>query len=193
MKKIMCMAMAAMAGGMAQPIVEPMVVVPVAPVIIAASGDWTGGYAGAALGYGNLKVSGANADSHEGIAGVNAGYRHDFGMLVLGGELSYSKNDIGIKGKSNQINSTTAAQLMVGADLGRTLVYVAGGVSQANARIAGTTASDNGYFAGLGADFALNDKWTVGGEVTSGKYNDFHNSGINLKDTSLQIKLGYRF
>ncbi len=184
--------MAAMAGGPVQPIVEPMVAMPAAPVMMTGS-NWTGAYAGATLGFGRFRANQGAKDGNQGIAGVHAGYRHDFGTMVLGGELGYSKNDIGLKGGDNQINSTVSAQMMLGADLGRSLAYVAGGVSRANGEIDGNKGTENGYFAGIGMDYALTDKWTLGGEVIASKYNDFKGSGIDLNNTSLLMKLGYRF
>ena len=199
MKKIVYVALlasslpvAAFAGGMAQPVVEP-VVAPPAPVMMAPSEDWTGVYAGATLAYGRIDAKGGNDDGKAAALGLDLGYRRDFGTLVVGGEVSLSKNDLGIKSGQDQINSAAEAQLSLGADLGKTLVYVAGGVARASASLGGNTAYDNGYFGAVGADYMLNDKWTVGGELKSSKYNDFDNSGINLKDTSLGLKVGMRF
>ncbi|MBC7477766.1 MAG: porin family protein [Pseudorhodobacter sp.] len=200
MKKILYLAltaatmlpMAAMAGGMAQPVVEPVVQAP-APVVMAPSFDWSGAYSGASLGFGKVNSNGGNSDAKEGIFGLNLGYRRDFGSLVLGGEVSISKNDIGVSSGKDQLNSALQGQVTLGADLGKTLVYVAGGVARANASVDGETSYDNGYFAGLGADYMLNDKFTVGAEVKSSHYNDFSNSGINLKDTSVEAKVGFRF
>lgn len=183
---------AAQAGGMDQPVVEPVIVQPAAPVYAAPNGDWTGAYVGASLGFGPFTATG-QPDGEEGIAGLNLGYRRDFGTIVLGGELSYSKNDIGASAGENQINTSTAAKLMLGADMGRTLVYVSGGASQAEVQLAGGTATDTGYFGGLGVDYALTDSWTVGGEVIASQYNDFDNSGIDIQDTTLNFKVGYRF
>lgn len=70
----------AVAGSLADPIVEPM---PVMPVYEPAS-DWTGFYAGA---NGGLGITGGV--TYWG-AGVHAGYLHDMGDFVLGGELSYN-------------------------------------------------------------------------------------------------------
>ena len=50
----------AMAGGMATPIVEPTIA-PAAPVVMQRGGDWTGGYVGAQLGYGDVSAYGAAA------------------------------------------------------------------------------------------------------------------------------------
>lgn len=180
------------AGGLDQPVAEPVIIQPVAPILVAPGADWTGAYAGASLGFGTFSSTGA-PDGDEGIAGLNLGYRKDFGKVVLGGELSYSKNDIGAKAGENQINTSTAAKLMLGADMGRTLVYVSGGASQAEVQLAGGTATDTGYFGGLGVDYALTDAWTVGGEVIASRYDDFDNSGIDINDTTLNFKVGYRF
>ena len=57
----------------------------------------------------------------------------------------------------------------------------------------GSTGFGTGHSIELGADFMLNDKFTVGGEFVSSKYNDFRNSGVDLKDTSLGMKVGMRF
>jgi len=199
MKKILYLAltatmlpMAAMAGGMAQPVVEPVVQAP-APMVMAPGLDWSGAYSGASLGFGKVNADGGNSDAHEGIFGLNLGYRKDFGKVVLGGEVSVSKNDIGIGSGDDQINSALQGQVSLGADLGKTLVYVAGGVARANASVDGSTGYGNGYFAGIGADYMLNDKFTVGAEVKSSHFNDFNNSGINLKATSVEMKVGFRF
>lgn len=184
------MPFAAFAGGMDQPVMEAPVVADAAPVMVSPNGDWNGAYVGGTLGFGNIT---SPTTAREGILGINLGYRRDFGKLVLGGELGYSKNDLGANSADDQINSTTTGQLMLGADLGRTLVYVAGGVSRAEATLGGLTASDTGYFGGLGVDYALSDRWTVGGEITSSLYKDFNNSGSDLKDTSVLFKVGMRF
>lgn len=199
MNKIMYLAlaastlpMAALAGGMAQPVIEAPVQM-AAPVMVAPGMDWTGAYAGASLGYGNIIATDGNSDGDGGFAGLNLGYRKDFGSLVLGGELGVTKNDIGVRGGDDQLNSELSAQVSLGADLGQTLVYVAGGVARGNASVDGDTSYDNGYFAGVGVDYLLNDKFTVGGEFKSSTYNDFGNSGINLKDNSVGMKVGMRF
>ncbi|MEO8241000.1 MAG: porin family protein [bacterium] len=182
--------MAAMAGGPAVPTMEPAIIPPAAPVVYAPSVDWTGFYAGGSLGYG--KFTGGN-DGQSALAGIDLGYRRDFGKAVVGAELSYDKNNIGENSANDQINSTTGIKLLAGYDMGRTLVYASIGAAQAEAQIGGVTATDNGYSAGIGVDYALSDKWTVGGEIQSHRYDDFNNSGVNLKDTSLEMKVGFRF
>lgn len=184
--------MAVLAGGAAQPIIEPVLVVPAA-VVVMPGVDWTGGYVGATLGYGDVTADGGPEDAEAATVGLNLGYRRDFGQFVLGGELNYSHDDINVKSGLDQVNSTTGAQLMLGADLGQTLVYVSGGYARANATVAGISGTDDGYSVGLGADYLLNDKWTVGAEAKSFTYADFNNSGVDLKNMTVGVKIGMRF
>ncbi len=184
--------MTATAVGMNRPIPEPGFDTAL-PVILADGNDWTGSYAGAALGFGGVNAPGGNDDAKGTYIALDLGYRRDFGMVVLGGEISLTKNDLGVDGNSDQINSSSAAQVMLGADLGQTLIYVSSGIARANASVSGSTGVGTGYTIGLGADFMLNDKYTVGGELVSSKYNDFRNSGVALEDTSIGMKAGIRF
>ena len=184
---------AAMAGGVAVPVAEPQIAAPMA--VAPQPTDWTGFYTGLSLGMGNSYGSTAGNGGNMGIAGVNLGYRRDMGRVVLGGELSYDKDDIkqGSSGSGSAIKNTTALKLTVGMPVGRALVYGALGVARADASLAGVSATDTGYTAGIGADYAVTDKWTIGGELAMDRYNDFNNTGVDLKDTTLKVKVGLRF
>lgn len=94
---------AAHAGGVAPAPQEPLVMAP-APVAVS---DWTGGYAGASLGYGTVDADGIlelededfdfgdddpdafdlDIDGDGAIGGIYGGYQYDFGQFVVGGEL----------------------------------------------------------------------------------------------------------
>lgn len=187
--------MAAMAGGMAAPVTEPPVTAPVPAAVAEQPVDWGGFYGGLSLGLGHSSGSVTGNGGDMGIAGVNLGYRYDMGKAIVGGELSYDKDNVG---KSNsttgsQINNTAALKLLVGTDIGRTLVYGTVGVAHADARLGGVSGSDTGYTAGIGADYALNQQWTLGGELAADRYNNFNGSGVDLKDTTLKVKVGFRF
>lgn len=183
---------AAMAGGMAVPVTEP-VVMAVAPTMAPVSSDWAGFYTGVSIGFGHSYTSGIKQDGKLRSGGVNLGYRADMGGLVLGGELSYSKDDVKVNAIDNTINNTTELKLIVGKSLGQTLVYGTAGVARANAQIAGVRGTSNGYTLGLGADYALNSKLSIGGELAANRYNNFDKSGVTLKDSTFMMKIGYRF
>ena len=185
----------AFAGGMSEPSPEPMV----APVIFApVTANWTGFYAGAQLGYGD--VSGdlpttplsTSLDGNGAIGGLHAGYRYDFGQFVTGVELAYNTANIDL-GTAGELDSVTQLKLMGGYDLGQTLVYATAGAAHAKTTIGGVDRSDNGWLIGVGMDYAINDAWTLGGELTHHRFDDFDGTGADVRANLLQVKLGYRF
>lgn len=183
---------AALAGGMTEPAPEPMVEAAAVPVA-APSGDWTGGYVGAQLGYGNLGSAGTALDGNGAIGGVHAGYRLDYGQIVAGAELSYDAAKIDLGTAGDTLDNVAKLKLSAGYDLGNTLLYVSGGAVRASATVGGADLSDSGYFLGLGADYALNDQWTVGGEIANHHFSDFGGSGADIDAATVQARVSYRF
>jgi len=182
------MAAPAFAGGLSQPVMEPA---PIAPVTYAApSQDWTGGYVGAQLGYADGKYGAAKGN--HGTYGLRAGYDWDFGNWVAGAGVDWDKTDLGLGG-TDKIDSIARLKLRAGADLGKTLVYVTAGPAQAKANIGGASHTDTGWFAGVGADYAINQKWTVGAEILQNEFNDFANLGTTASATTAAVNVGFRF
>jgi len=181
----------ALAGNLTPPAPEPVIAAPApAPV----GHDWTGGYVGAQLGYGNLDTSGAADVSGDGaIGGVHAGYDYDFGQWVLGGEVEFDAADISLSGGAGKLNSVARLKLRGGYDLGQTLIYGTGGAAYADASLGGNGANDTGYFVGLGAEHMLNDNWSVGGEVLYHRFDNFDGSGIDINATTAEARVSLRF
>lgn len=180
----------AMAGGMATPIVEPTIA-PAAPVVMQRGGDWTGGYVGAQLGYGDVSA-GAN-DGTGATYGVHGGYDHDFGRWVAGVGLDWDKTDIDLGAGTGSLDDIARLKFRVGADLGRTLVYATAGPARASASVGAINDTDSGWYAGIGADYGLNDRWTVGGEVLTNQFDNFGGTGIDVEATTVTAKVGLRF
>ncbi len=183
----------AFAGGMTTPIEEPIVAP--APVIAPtrADGDWSGFYTGIQLGYGDVNSSTDTLDGNGLIGGVHAGYRFDFGTYVVGAELDYDASKIDLGAGADELDSVTRLKLQAGADLGRTYLYGTLGAAYADATVGGVSLNDNGYFAGLGADYAVSDNWSVGSELLFHKFDNFDGSGVDLDVTTIKAKLSYQF
>lgn len=182
----------AFAGGLTEPVLAPPVA---APVIIAAptrrSADWTGFYAGAQLGYGQLTADGI--EDADGVTyGVHAGYLYDLGNVVLGGELDYDMTEIGFVAPAVDLNSVARLKLRVGYDAGRFLPYVVAGAARADVSGALDGTSD-GAFAGVGVDYQLSDSFRVGGEVLAHQFDDLVSSGINAEATTISLRASYNF
>jgi len=146
--------------------------------------DWTGGYVGAQLGYGD--VSGfASGDGL--LGGVHAGYNYDFGAWVLGGELDYDFANIDVTGGT--LDDVARAKLRAGVDLGSSLLYATAGYAHAGTSLG----NDSGYFAGIGLSYALSNTLMLSGEVLEHRFNDFGGPGADLDATTLTARISYRF
>ncbi len=182
----------ALAGGPVVAISEPIIVA--APVPVQTGGEWGGFYVGAQLGYGDVDSNGAGLDGSGAIGGVHAGYRYDLGTAVVGGEIDYdiASIDLGTVA-GDQLDSVARLKLMAGADLGRTLVYGTAGYAYAKANVGGFDLSDNGWFAGLGADYAISDRLRVGGELLTHKFDNFDGTGDNFDVMTAKAKVSFAF
>jgi opacity protein-like surface antigen len=180
----------AFAGGLTEPVAEP-VIVPVA-IAVPVSADWTGFYAGAQLGYGDANTDVAGVEGNGAFGGIHGGYRYDFGQFVAGAELAYNGSDIDL-GTTGKLDDLTQLKFTAGYDLGKTLVYGTVGASYANATVGGVEYNDTGYVFGVGMDYAINDKWTVGGELARNSFDNFDGTGLDAGGNTAQIRVGYRF
>jgi outer membrane immunogenic protein len=183
----------AFAGGLGDVAPEPAVVAYDAPVQANTGGEWGGGYVGAQIGYGDIKSGGAGLDGNGTIGGVFAGYRADFGKFVAGAELNYDVSNIDLGASVGTLDNVTRLKLIGGADLGSALLYGTVGAAYAEASVGAATLKDNGYFVGVGVDYMLNDNWSVGGEYLAHRFNDFDNSGVDLKVNTVEAKVSYKF
>lgn len=181
----------ALAGGPTVVEPEPVITAPVEPVI--ASADWSGFYAGAQLGYADVDSNGAGLDGNGWLGGVHAGYRWDFGQYVAGAELDYDSADIDLGGTGATLDDVARIKLMGGAEFGNSLLYATAGAAYADATVGTASLSDNGWFIGAGMDVAINDSWTVGGELLQHQFDDFDGSGVDLDATTLKAKVSLRF
>ncbi|MFN6008097.1 MAG: outer membrane protein [Paracoccaceae bacterium] len=183
----------AFAGGPTVVADEPMIV-PVTEAYVAPGLDWSGAYVGAQIGYGDVDSNGAALDGNDWFGGVHAGYRWDLGTWVAGTELSYDATNIGLGAVAgNELSDVLALKLQAGREIGNSLVYGSLGAAQANATVGGVDLSDTGMVYGVGFDYAVNERWTVGGEVTQHDFNDFDGTTTDFDATTLKAKVGLRF
>lgn len=178
-----------MAGSMAEPIVESQPMVQTVPVV--ASTDWTGGYIGGQLGYGNIDADVEDGDGF--LGGLHAGYQQDLGTWVVGGEVDYDWADIDLDNDAGSLNNVGRVKLRGGYDLGSTLVYGTVGAAYADAEVGGTDFSDWGWLAGIGVDYRLSDAVSVGGELLYHKFDDFDDTGLDVDATTLAARVSYHF
>lgn len=149
--------------------------------------NWSGFYVGAHGGWGSgdydyIFPSGVNvgASTSGGFGGIQAGYNWDLGGIILGaeGDLSFGS----ISGTSTcpnpafscdaRVNFLSTIRGRVGLPIDNFMPYLTAGVAFGNVRRHSsngvTTLTDSrtltGWTAGLGAEVALSDGWSLGGE-----------------------------
>lgn len=178
---------AALAGSLQDPVVETPVAMP-APVAMDA-GDWTGFYTGLQLGYADADGPGA-LDGSDNAYGFHAGYDHDFGRFVLGGELDYDKTNLDLGGGQGEIDSVARLKVKGGYDLGNTLVYATAGMARADTSLGDET----GPFAGIGVTHKVSERYSIGAELLEHRFSDVGGvAGNDLDATTFSIRGSLRF
>ncbi len=191
--------------------------------------DWAGLYAGATLGYGfsgddrlgirdairgtqlgdagKMSISGAQA-------GLRIGYRWQRGSVVFGPELGFTAADISdsasgvVDGIAYTGESTVSDLLALRFKTGFVttsglMVFGTLGVARASVdyRLNGLSAdyTATGYIAGLGVEKAINDRWSLTGEleyISLGKETRTFGpvtTEATPSHTSVNVGLNYRF
>ena len=177
-----------LAAGPTTPIADPIppTAPPPAPVV-ATGGDWTGGYAGVQLGYGDIDGTGT-ADGDDILGGVHLGYDYDFGTFVLGGEVDYDFADIDLNGAAS-VDSVARLKLKAGYDFGRTLGYLTAGVAEVDTSLG----SESGEFYGLGVAYQITERYTVGAELLEHSFDDINGTGVDAAAPTFTVRGSLRF
>ena len=188
---IACLVLVAAPASAGGPVVvdsDPVVAAPAAPS--SPGYDWTGFYAGLSLLNGTLG-NGTEDFGTQGF-GAQAGYLHDLGTFVIGGELQYSSADLDdVPGISI---SSTRMKLIGGFDAGRVLPYAFVGLSDIKID-EGPSISDTGTNYGVGARFALGaqGRFVAGLEYLVESKDSFGGGSVDLDNKEFSLRLDYRF
>ena len=165
---------------------EPVIMEPVAAAPAPMGGDWTGGYAG--LSFGSLSADADDFDDSEAVYGLHGGYDYDFGQFVLGGEIDFQSGD-DIELGDVEVDNVVRAKIRGGYDLGRTLVYGTIGAAQLNT----DDADDTGVVGGVGIEYKVTDRFTVGGEYLAHRFDDFDDSDVDVEADTVSLRGSFRF
>ncbi len=151
--------------------------------------DWTGFYAGGQVGYGDQRSAGLKSNGWQN--GLQAGYTHDFGGVVVGGEVDMRAVNATINGAP--IKDNIALKARVGTDLNGFLVYGTAGVVRGMFDTGTAKVSENGVTYGVGVERPVAENWTVGLEVLKTDFRKNYSGSSDLHDTSASLRVNYRF
>lgn len=181
---------AAYAGGPAAVVTEPQVY---APVIVAAPAvNWTGGYVGAMLGYGKLETGTPRSSKSTGVGALVAGYDHDFGQWVLGGELMAAPG-AGVEIGGREVENFLGARMKAGYKMDPSGRWLGQG-SLGYARVSheavggGDSRTTSAPMFGLGVSYLHSRNVSLTGEILS-----IRDGGDGPRGTTLLLGAHYRF
>ena len=183
----------AFAGGYTPPVTEPAVTPIVSAPVAAPVADWTGFYAGLQYGQGNAEVSSdaGSADQDFDAYGVHGGYLHDMGRYVVGAELDYNKLNFDNDGGDADL---TRLKGRAGMKFGNFLPYLTAGYAHVSTDEDNGDLSEGGVVYGIGADYLINDKFSVGAEYTRHNFSDVGDvDGLDLDANLVQVRAAYHF
>ncbi|WP_444455160.1 outer membrane protein [Rhodobacter capsulatus] len=194
----------AFAGGLTPPVVEsePVAAVP-APAPVQ---SWEGFYAGvtggsATSGGATYKTPGSadtGFDMGRGSYGVFGGYNLQRGALVYGGEIAAQATDFNLDGAPGKFDNMIDLKARAGMAYGKALPYAFVGYSRGDWKNGDgqSNGAADGVNYGLGVDYAVNDKWTVGAELMRRELStDFDGSdgSVDTNFNTVQVRAGFRF
>ena len=179
----------AFAGGIAEPVVTPAPAV-VAAVPMSVASDWTGFYVGGGIGLGEVTAGAADPLDTTNY-NIHAGYMYDMGSVVLGGEIEYERLDFDDVGDDFDA-SVLRLKGRVGYDAGAFLPYLTVGGARLTIED-GSDVKDNGYFYGIGAEYAINSSFRVGGEILQHEFENFNDSGDDISAKTMALRISYSF
>jgi len=187
------------AGGQSKTatMVEPPVMAPAEMPAPAPRFNWTGAYAGAALGFGRMSVRDADSGSSA-VAGLFGGYRFDMGDFVVGGEAfvaptAFGSPELGDTRLRSGASILLSAGMPVTADA-RTLGYVAAGPSFLRTREeGGSSSTSTGATISLGIDHMLTDEIMLRGSINYTAINNVGDADFRTRTTGAAVGLGFKF
>jgi outer membrane immunogenic protein len=188
----------AFAGGFAEPIATPVVTpVVVAPPPAMRMSDWRGGYVGIE-GFGTQTTFDADPDDTDfdgDLFGIFAGYRFSFGRFVVGGELAYDTGEIDFDILGATLDQdVTRAGVQVGFDAGRLLPYLTAGYTNVEFSEGGDSIDFDGSFAGVGVDYAVTNRFTVGAQYLVHDFEDSDGEFLgDFQTDALGLRAAYNF
>ena len=199
MKKLILASVAAIAatgayaGGYTAP-VEPAPVV-VAPVVAEAPAyNWDGFYAGLQYGQGSAELDGSDDVDTEGW-GVHGGYTRGFGNWILGGELDYNKVSLD-EGDLDGDSDLWRLRGRAGYNMGQFQPYLTAGVAHISTDEEAGDISETGWTYGVGVEYLVSQKFSVGLEYTRSDFSDVVDTSANdidLDTDLVSVRASYRF
>ena len=175
----------------------------------AAAQDWSGAYVGVQTTnssfsntyyFANDTQNGAPLDGGGSMSGLFAGYNHQIGNVVVGGELSYLSGDPAFDlFPGYSFSDMLDLKARAGFSLGRVMPYAVIGLSRTEwTNGPATPVNGSGFAFGAGAEVQVTDRVQVGLEylkrdLTMDDFVEFPGEYIEGDFSTVTLRVGYQF
>lgn len=171
---------------------------------VAAVHDWSGAYAGLSYGAASADLQypqiGLTYDLDGGtVVGLHAGYLFQRGHFVYGGELAYGKiSNLEVPGfeLEDGIDQVIDLKARGGYAVNRALFYGVIGYSQSPVTADSAKADMDGVSVGVGAEFAVSERLTLGLEYLSRDVSGVPDQSTIVSEASVNtfsVRVGFSF
>ncbi|MBS3651568.1 outer membrane beta-barrel protein [Pseudaminobacter sp. 19-2017] len=158
--------------------------------------DWSAPYFGISGGYGWLRdvdrsfTPALRSSGDDVVFGAHAGYLHQFGAFVLGGEAEYTRLDINFEGFPIDVENAFSAKARAGFAFDRLLLTGHAGATYITTNIG---LEDWGWVAGAGADYLLSDNLVAGVSWDHMQFDRFDGTLIDGQLDLVKARVSFRF
>lgn len=158
--------------------------------------DWSAPYVGISAGYGWLRdidrsfAPPLRSSGDDVVFGAHAGYLHQFGAFVLGGEAEYTRLDINFEGFPIDVEDAISAKARAGFAFDRLLLTGHAGATYLTTNIG---LEDWGWVAGMGADYLLSDSLVAGVNWDHMEFDQVDGTLIDGQLDLVKARVSFRF
>ena len=157
---------------------------------------WSGIYVGATGGYGWLRdvdrafVPPLVTRGEDWVAGVHAGFLHQWNQIVVGAEVAYQIMDIQFVGFPIWVDDATTARARVGFAHHKWLFTAHAGATYATTNIG---LDDWGYNLGLAVEYMVTQNLIAGFQYDHHNFTSFDGTLIDATVDTVTLRVGYKF
>lgn len=158
--------------------------------------DWSAPYFGISGGYGWLRdvdrsfAPPLRSSGDDIVFGAHAGYLHQFGAFVVGGEAEYMRLGINFEGFPIDVDDAVSAKARAGFAFDRLLLTGHAGATYISTNIG---LKDWGRVAGAGADYLLSEHVAAGVSWDHMQFKRFDGTLIDGQIDLVKARLDFRF
>ena len=107
---------------------------------------------------------------------------------MLGGEFDFQAgDDYDLAGVD--VDNVMRLKARAGYDLGNTLLYGTAGVARVDTSLVDST----GPVGGVGIDYKVTDRFSIGGEALAHRFEDVGGSGVDVDAQTYSLRASFRF